>query len=407
MTSAMDPSVHLYLDDPERLEFDARVVEVRPLSGAEAGVVLDRTAFYPTSGGQPHDTGTLAGLPVLEVVLAADGAVVHRMARAPVAGEVHGRVDAARRRDHMQQHSGQHLLSATCVALAGRHTLSFHLGTERCSIDLPGPLLAPEALLAIELRANELVWEARPVRARFLAPEEAMELRKTVPEGLASVRVVEIEGWDRNACCGTHVRRTSEIGLVRILRQEKVGDATRLEFACGYRALAATSRAGEQLDGLVRLLTCHPDELAERCAKLVEESKASRKMISGLEAQLASTRAAAWCATAERAGGRAVVVQAIEAEPQLAAHASAIVAAGAVAILGSAGSTARLLFARPDDLDLDLRPALAAACALVGGRGGGPPHRVQGAGPQASGLGAALAAARLEVCTRLGALRAL
>src|SRR5262249_15151216 len=175
----MDAAVRLYWEDAQRVEFDAEIRARIDVPGG-TGLVLDRTAFYPTSGGQPHDTGTLDGVAVTDVFETEDGTIVHRLDAAPAGPRVHGRIDAVRRRDHMQQHSGQHLLSATLLALQGRDTLSFHLGRERCSIDLPGAALDDAAVEAAELRCNEIVWEARPVRARFLDAGEAAALRKAL-----------------------------------------------------------------------------------------------------------------------------------------------------------------------------------------------------------------------------------
>jgi alanyl-tRNA synthetase len=333
---------------------------------------------------------------------APDDAVLHRMQSAPAAGaRVQGRIDADRRRDHMQQHSGQHLLSATAIALFDRDTGSFHLGTERCSIDLPGRLFTLPELRALERRANEIIWEARPVRARFLASEEHALLRKAPPEGVGPIRVIDIEGWDLNACCGTHVERTSAIGCMKIFAQEKVGDAARIAFACGHRALALWDESEQRVDALVRQFTCHPGELVERAEKLVQENKSLRKAQEKLAAQAARGRAAELVAKAERAGGVPLVVYELEAGESLADLARAVVDAGAVALLGAKGTRADLLFQRPDALDLDLRPVLAAASTVVEGRGGGPAGRVQGAGPRVDRLPQALATARLAAAEKL------
>ncbi len=400
----MDPGVRLYLQDPYQLEFEAAILERRTLQDGGLALVLDRTCFYPTSGGQPHDVGTLGDEPVLEVLEAEDGAVLHRVQRDVPASRVRGRVDGARRRDHMQQHTGQHLLSATCIALAQRETQSFHLGAERCSIDLGGPGLAPEDLWAIETRANEIVWEGREVRARVLSPGESQKLRKPPPAHAGEIRVVEIDGWDASPCCGTHVRRTYEIGLIRILAQEKISGGTRLHFACGHRALAASRLDHDRLETLVRLLTCHPDELVERYERLGREVRTLRKESESLHAELASARTSAWVAGAPRSGGVPLVVVELEAGSPAALRqcAAALVEQGAVALLGQPGERAQLLFARPEGLDLDLRPAMQAACLLLDGKGGGPPSRVQGSGTRGEALGSALAAARAAVESRLG-----
>jgi alanyl-tRNA synthetase len=394
----MDPAVRLYLEDPRRVEFDAEIRARVDVPGG-VGVVLDRTAFYPTSGGQPHDTGTLDGIAVTEVFETEDGTIVHRVDTAPIGPRVHGRIDAVRRRDHMQQHSGQHLLSATVLALQGRDTLSFHLGRERCSIDLPGAALDDAALQDIEMRCNEIVWEARPVRARFLDAGEAAALRKALPAGTGTVRVVEIEGWDQNACCGTHVAHTSEIGLVKFLAQERVKPGTRLHFACGARALQECGQALRRVDRLAAALTCHPDAVAEKIEALQRDAKTMRKTADVLRHRVAEYEARGWIGAAPRFGGVAVVVhETAEADlDALRVWADALVEAGAVALLGARRPRAQLLFARPDGVGLDLRPVLQAACDPIGGKGGGPPERVQGAGAHADGIPIALAAARTLV----------
>jgi len=395
----VNPAARLYWDDPRCLEFDAQVLEVRP--GPEgAGVVLDRSAFYPTSGGQPHDTGTLDGRAVDDVTEAADGTILHRMQDPPAAGaRVRGRIDAERRRDHMQQHSGQHLLSATVLALYGRETHAFHLGRESCSIDLAGGTLAAAEVARLEDRVNELVWEARPVVARFLTPGEEAALRKPPPPGSGPVRVIEIESWDQNACCGTHVARTSEIGLVKLLGQEKVKDKTRLGFVCGMRALAVCREAWNRVESLALQLTCHPDALAAKVTAMQTDARTARKAADAMRRTLAGFEAAEWTRTAPAAGGIAIVTHAAaEAGAEvLQAWADALVERGAVALLGSAAPRAALLFARPDGVELDLRPALQAALPAIDGRGGGPPGRVQAAGNRPDGVPDALAAAAASI----------
>jgi alanyl-tRNA synthetase len=304
----------------------------------------------------------------------------------------------------MQQHSGQHLLSATCVELLQRDTVSFHRGAERCSIDLPGPLLTPQELDAVERRANEVVWQGRNVRVRSLAPDDWKLLRKPPPQGVGNVRVVEIDSWDRSPCCGTHVGNTSEIGLIKLLSQERVRDSVRLHFVCGHRALREFSSCLERQEALVRELTCHPDEVASRVARLKNDARAFRKEAESLREEVAASRVQEWLASATRVGGHAVVARALESsDPStLQVMAEAVRAQGGIALLGAAGEKAHLLFACPEELALDLRLALKAACTHVEGRGGGPPHRVRGAGSEVQNLDAALAAARAVVTEQLG-----
>lgn len=386
-----------YLDEPYRFDFEANVVARLQLPDGAPGVVLDRTCFYPTSGGQPHDVGTLNGVRVLDVFEDDGGRVVHRL-QAPVEAErVRGHVDASRRTDHMQHHSGQHLLSATCVQLFARETISFHLGADVCSIDLPGATFSSAELTEIERRANEIVWEGRAVRVSVLDGATSKRLRKPPPGDATQVRIVEIEDWDTSPCCGTHVARTNEIGMIKLLGQERVRDCTRLHFVCGQRALEACARMLERQDALVRLLTCHPDELATRTERLLDDARQQRKHREMLHAELARARAAAWIDGAPRLRGRPLVVRVVDGTDSLRPAAEALLEHGAIAVLAAAGERAQLLFTCPEDLDLDLRPALRAACATLGGRGGGPPHRVQGAGPRVEALESGLDAARREL----------
>jgi alanyl-tRNA synthetase len=387
----VDPRQRIYFEAPDRLEFEAEVVACTARDDG-FDVRLDRTAFYPTSGGQPHDTGSLGEAHVHDVTEAADGTVVHRCDVA-LAGRVTGRVDAGRRRDHMQQHSGQHLLSATCAAVAGRPTLAFHLGAEHCTIDVPGPRFEPAELIALEARANAIVREARPVRARFVSAEEAAALGADLAAIAAPVRLVEIEDWDRNPCCGTHVQRTSDIGVIKILAQERAGDTTRLTFVCGERALAAFERAHSVLAALTRVLGRPAEQLAASIAELQSQSKMQRKELESLHTAWADAAAAGWVSQAPRAAGIAIVAIELPHERSLAHAAAAITARGAIALLGRGGARAELLFQRPATVEVDLRPILQAACMTIDGRGGGMPSRAQGAGMRVEALGAALVAA--------------
>src|SRR5207244_3410508 len=221
----------LYYNDPYLLEFDARVVETRP-TGDKVGIVLDKTAFYPTSGGQPNDLGTLNDVALVDCVEdEASGNVIHVSAGSLSSESVHGRVDDARRADHMQQHSGQHVLSQAFVELFNWPTVSFHLGVVTCTIDLPADSISPEQAEKAEDLANRIVRENRNVAVRYLTPENIAEagLRKPT-ERTGDIRVFDISGYDRSACGGTHVRMTGEIGPVLITGIERAKKQTRIEF---------------------------------------------------------------------------------------------------------------------------------------------------------------------------------
>jgi len=231
----------LHYDDAYLLRFSARVVEHTQWEGRPA-VVLDRTAFYATGGGQPHDTGILDGVGVVDVVeRESDGAVVHVLAAPlpPGTVDVEGEVDRARRLDLTRQHTGQHIISAAFVEVLGANTVSFHLSADYATIDLDRSPLTAEDLARVEDLANEVVMENRPVISRFVSRDElpALTLRKPLAHA-GPVRIVEVPGFDCSACGGTHVRATGELGLIKLVRAERRGTESRVEFLCGGRALA-------------------------------------------------------------------------------------------------------------------------------------------------------------------------
>jgi len=226
----------LYYTDPYTTEFDAHIVGAEAHEGRPA-VVLDRTAFYPTSGGQPFDTGQLGGVAVVDVVDRDDGTILHVIERELQAGPVRGRIDWTRRFEHMQQHTGQHVLSAAFERVVGARTESFHLGSVSSTIDL-GRMVSAGEIDRAEDEANRVVWEDRPVTIRFADAEEAakLPLRKE-PARTGRLRLIDVENFDISACGGTHVARTGAIGMIAIAGSERVRGGTRVEFLCGVRAL--------------------------------------------------------------------------------------------------------------------------------------------------------------------------
>ena len=263
----------LYRDDPYLLEFDARVVERLSHDGRPA-VVLDRTAFYAESGGQPWDTGTIEGVPVVAVLHRGDD-VLHVLGQALAAETVHGRVDDARRRDHRQQHHGQHLLSRALLDGAGAPTTSFHLGETVSTIDVAGDL-SVEAVRAAERRANDVIWAARPVTVRTVSRAEAAGLGVRPPEEAGdTIRIVEAEGFDRQPCGGTHPRNTSEVGVVVVVGQERYKGGTRVRFVCGDRALAAFHQRQAIVDETSAVLSSSPESLPDAARRLRESAAES------------------------------------------------------------------------------------------------------------------------------------
>ena len=393
----------LFLERADLLEFDAAVVARREHEGRPA-VILDRTAFYAESGGQPWDTGMLGEARVIAVLDTA-GEILHVLDRALPGARVHGRVDAGRRRDHMQQHHGQHLLSRAFLEVARAETVAFHLGGEVTTIDLDRPVTAEQARAALQL-ANEVVWQARAVRLSVVAPQAARAEGLEVPEGaLGGVRVVDIEGFDRQPCGGTHPRTTAEVGVVLVTGLEKYKAGTRVSFVCGHRALLAFDRRREVLEALVATLSAPLEELVAVARKtredLADGERRSRALVERAIEGDARRLLEAARAEEKAPGSPALVVTALEgwAPGDLRTLASRIVALGpAVALLGSRSEAkAHLVFAQSEGLRHDLKALLSGSLQLVGGRGGGRGNLAQGGGDGVERLDEALALAASAV----------
>lgn len=375
----------LYYTDSYLREFDATIVDVISVDGRSAAI-LDRTAFYPTSGGQPFDTGTLGLARVVDVV-DRDGVVLHVVDGQVGTGQAHGRVDWERRFEHMQQHTGQHVLSAAFERVCQARTESFHLGSASATIDLAREV-SPAQLAAAELAANEIVWEDRPVTVRFVDESEAasLPLRKE-PARAGLLRIVEIQEFDLSACGGTHVTRTGAIGNISVASSERFRGGTRVEFRCGirtlhgYRALRDTVAAG------TRLLSTGADELPTAIERLQSDNKDARRREKLLQDRLAQHEASSMADRATPLAGAAVVLDALEGWDAngLKTIAAAIAARpGHAAILVGSPAPLSLVIARATDVALDAAAILKALTARFGGKGGGRPELAQAGGLQAS-----------------------
>jgi alanyl-tRNA synthetase len=392
----------LYRDDPYLMEFDARVVGRREHEGRPA-VVLDRTAFYAESGGQPWDLGTLGPSAVLAVVDAGD-AILHVLDRPLEEGAaVHGRVDAARRRDHRQQHHGQHLLSRAFVDVASAsRTTSFHLGAAESTIDL-GVEVDDRTVRAAERRANEVIWEGRPVRVRVVSRAEATSLGVTVPEEAGdSVRLVEAEGFDLQACGGTHPRTTSEVGVVVVLGHERHKGGSRVRFVCGHRAVETFHSRDLILGDLAGVFSAAIEDLPAAGRRTMEalldgqrqrEELLERAMEGEAHRLLAGSPSRPAVIVATYAGWPA-------ADLRLLAQ-KLVAAAPSVALLGSRAEKAHIVFAQTPGLGHDVPALLREAVAALGGRGGGRGDLAQGGGDRVDLLDDVLATAARTVHERV------
>ena len=372
----------LYYTAPYLTEFEADVLSVEQIDGRTA-VILDRTAFYPTSGGQPFDTGTLGGARVVEVLDRDDGTIVHVIEGGAPQGRVAGEVDWARRFDHMQQHTGQHVLSAAFDRLLGVRTVSFHLGSAAATIDLAREVSATEIAQA-ENAANEAVWNDRPVSVRFVDAAEAAALplrKESIRSG--TLRIVEIEDFDVSACGGTHVARTGAIGIIAISAWERFKGGSRVEFRCGLRALGAYRTLRDTVAAGIRLISVAPEELPAGIERVQEENRELKRRARDLEGRLARFEAEVLVARAVPTPAARVVIEAvpevdINGLKTLAQH--IVARPGHVAALFTARSPVSAVLARSSDVTVDAAVLLKRLIAEFGGKGGGRPEMAQGGG---------------------------
>lgn len=362
-------------------------------------VVLQQTCFYPEGGGQPFDTGTIAGVPVLAVQAHATGEIVHTLAQSLPAGtlRVTASIDWVRRFDHMQQHSGQHILSQSFLQVAGAATAGFHLSAQRVTIDLAHAAFSPEQLAQVEQLANHIVQSNLPVHVSFPGPAElaALQLRK-VPEVDAPLRVVSIGNFDRTACAGTHVAYSAEVALIKIIKVERSKSGQRVEFCCGQRALEDYQRKHATLSRAAAALSCAPGDVDGLLAQQLAAQQQLAKQLRAARDELLQHECALLLSQADSSSGRRVVCRAWNARaPEELRELARLLAVqpGVVALLGCAGEQARVVLACAADLALDMRPLLTGLLQQLGGeRGGGQQRLAQGGGFKAaeSALQAAL-----------------
>ncbi len=414
----------LYYHDSFLYDFDAEVRELT--EGPRPALVLDRTAFYPTSGGQVFDTGWItsasgAKLRVTEVVDAEDGKVVHYL-EAPLHDpqkhdlqsemqpglRVHGQIDAARRRDHMQQHSGQHVLSAAFIRLYNMPTVSFHMADDYCSIDLDisdldTPTLSQEQMESAERLANEIILENRAVDVRFVSRDQAgkLGLRKLPPTERDELRLIDIRDFDLTACGGTHVHHTGQIASILLRKSEKVRQGWRVEFVAGQRAVATARRDFTALTETAALFSAHIYDVPLQARKALDEIKSLRKQREQSQEELAAAQAAAMLAETPETNGRKIVVRTFPdrdvAFLKLLAQRLTRQSSNAVALLATTSPQPSLVFAQSAGQPFDVGALLKEAVAKLGGRGGGSKDMAQGGVAKAEGIEAALS----EVSARL------
>jgi len=380
----------LYFEDAYRTEFGAIILERLTYEGRPA-VVLDQTCFYPESGGQPADRGSLQGVPVADVQ-EIDGKILHLLNAEIAPDRVEGSVDWSRRFDHMQQHSGQHILSQSFVEVLGGETRSFHLGQEASTVEIGIGSVTEEEAGRVEKRANDILFQDREIKTYFV--EEALigsvPLRKP-SQKQGSIRVVEMEAFDYSACGGTHCRRTGEVGLIKITRWDKIRDNVRFEFLCGGRALRDYALKTTVLRSLCRQLTASQEGLPASVEKLSQESKSANKDIRRLREIQARYEA---LEIIEKNPGRLIcglLTAKTAEEMKLLALNIIRTKECAVAFTLHGPEHDRLLCGRSDGLDVNLRDLVPIIFSQAKGKGGGSPSLIELVLEKGSDLEAVLA----------------
>jgi alanyl-tRNA synthetase len=406
----------LYYHDSFLYNFDAEVHSV--VETPRPALILDRTAFYPTSGGQIHDTGwivfsELAGAPAgkLRVTEVADATigdkedvrVVHYLEAAvkdlQPGSRVTGEIDADRRRDHMQQHSAQHVLSAAFVRLFNMPTVSFHMAADYCSIDLDTPSLSKEQIESAERMANEVMIEDREVDVRYVTRDEAasLGLRKLPPAERDQLRLIDIRDFDLTACGGTHVSRTGQIGGILLRKSEKVRQGYRVEFVAGQRAVATARRDFSALSETAALFSAGIYDVPQQARKALDEIRSLRKQREQSQEELAAAQATALLAETPESNGCKLVLRTFSDRDlnflKLLAQKLTRQSSAAIALLATTSPQPTLVFAQSAGQPYDMGTLLKETAAKLGGRGGGSKDLAQGGVPHSAGLPEALAAA--------------
>jgi alanyl-tRNA synthetase len=400
----------LYYDNSTTLGFDSQIEEFVPASPEQSrpALILRETAFYPTSGGQIHDTGWLTvengdgrsdRVRVTEVVDTEDGRIVHYLETPPklpvVGAKVSGSIDADRRREHMQQHTGQHVLSAAFIELYEMPTVSFHMGDDSCSIDLAAPSVSSEQIVGAEKRANQIVFENRPVRVRYVTRAEAekLGLRKLPPADRDELRLIEIADFDLSACGGTHVAASGQIGSILLRKSEKTRQGTRVEFVCGDRAARIARQDYIALSEAATLFSAKPGDVPEQIRKNANEIRLLRKQKEEALEELAGLMASAELYEQPEKNGRKIIVRAFSDRDvnfaKLFAQKATRAGTPSIALVASMMDPPSLVFAQtpPSPSSAvsaetpDMGALLKQVLAAVGGRGGGSRDFAQGGVP--------------------------
>lgn len=397
-------TIRLFEDDPYLSECEARVLEIRATDDRYA-VILDRTVFYPTSGGQPNDIGRLNDVSVIDVLEEGEE-VLHIVENSiPEGTTVTAKIDWDRRFDHMQQHTGQHILSQAFVQIAKAQTVGFHLGETGSTIDIDVPKLTDEVVQKVETLANGVVFQNLAMDIKRLPPDQidSIEFRKQ-PKTEGDIRVVSIPDFDASGCCGTHVQQTGEVGVIKVERWEKYKGGMRVSFLCGWRALGDYQNRLNRLRDVCLILNVGDAEAVEKVQRWQDDRKTTAKRMKTLVDTALDVEAKALIDETKLISNVRIIDSVFSEremdEVQRLAQ-KLIQYDDTVVLFGRKGERADLVFGRSKNLELDLRPLIQTACETIDGKGGGSPSMGRGSGQNVSELEGAIQAAREKALAEL------
>ena len=373
----------LYYRDSTLLEFTARVTGVEEIDDRYR-VRLGQSAFYPTSGGQLFDTGELSGGRVIEVI-EEGGEILHVMERKPpfaVGDEVTGKIDLPRRRDNMQKHTGQHILSRSLTNICQATTISSRLGEEDCTVDVDRDFLSTDQLAEAESLANVVIFENRPVSIEFVPYEKLREfpLRKIPEREEGPYRLIEVKGFDWSACGGTHCLSSGSVGIIKITGREKIRGNFRIHFLTGLMALGDYRWRHEQIEHISALFTRHGRESLAGVKNLIEDNNLLRRKVAELKRELLPTQAEKWFREAVEVGGCKVIALDLSGEDLKDVKELALGIIHRYSAVALIGVDDKLLVAVSEGLPHSASEIVQRAAARLGGRGGGSPQLAQGGG---------------------------
>ncbi len=397
----------LYWNDSHLINFSATVEHFLDTDGGSF-LILNQSAFYPEGGGQPCDTGYINSTKVMEVTMDDDGRIFHRLegkADFKVGQDVSCSVDWPRRREMMQQHTGQHILSQAFFQLFGAETKGFRITDHSTEIDLTleiHPDEIEQAIIRAEELANSVVFDNREVRVHEVTPEEAARLPLRKESFVADcIRVIEIADYDWSPCGGTHAKRTGEVGLIAVRSWERAKKMTRVHFVCGSRALRDYRMASKTAEAIALKFSVGREEAGTAVSRLLDENKRLSRRVRELAGLTAKVEAQQLIESVGVSNGRRILARIFDdrdfEELKLLAH-RLVDGDGVVALLAAKeGEMARMVFARSADVEADMNALMKTACERLGGRGGGKPDFAQGGGSKTHELNSALDAAKALV----------